>query len=99
MTKRITINLPADTLSVIDRLTTQGGRGGFINRAVMHYVETRSPETLRERLKQEALTNAQRDLEIAEEWFALEEESWHSPTESPTTSSPSAARRNLPSLL
>jgi hypothetical protein len=33
-------------------------------------------QSLRERLKQGYLANAQRDLEIAQEWFTLEEEAW-----------------------
>jgi hypothetical protein len=33
---------------------------------------------LRERLKNEAIVNAERDLAIAAEWFALEEEVWES---------------------
>ena len=31
---------------------------------------------LRERLKEEALANAQRDLAMAAEWFAIDEEAW-----------------------
>jgi hypothetical protein len=31
---------------------------------------------LRERLKQESIANAERDLKMAEEWFPLEEEAW-----------------------
>ena len=33
---------------------------------------------LRERLKHEAIINAERDLAIAAEWFVLEEEVWES---------------------
>jgi hypothetical protein len=32
------------------------------------------PETLRERLKREAIAKAGRDVEMAAEWFPLEEE-------------------------
>jgi hypothetical protein len=35
-----------------------------------------SHQHLRERLKQEALANAERDLRMAAEWFPLEEEAW-----------------------
>lgn len=63
-------------MRTIDRLTTPGGRSRFINRAVLHYVQTQSAANLRERLKQEALANVQRDLAMAEEWFPLEEEAW-----------------------
>ena len=43
---------------------------------VLHYVKSQSAENLRERLKQGYLANAARDLEIAQEWFPLEEVAW-----------------------
>jgi len=42
----------------------------------LHYVKAQSTLNLRERLKQGYIANAQRDLEIAEEWFPLDEEAW-----------------------
>ena len=76
MSKRINIMLPESTLAVLDRVARKGSRSRFIAKAVLHYVRTQSKENLRERLKQEALANAQRDLEMAAEWFPLEEEVW-----------------------
>jgi hypothetical protein len=40
----------------------------------MHYVSSRGRSHLAEQLKAGYLANAQRDLEIAQEWFPLEEE-------------------------
>ena len=57
-----------------DKVARKGNRSAFISKAVLHYVESRGKENLRERLKQEALANHARDLEIAAEWFPLEEE-------------------------
>jgi len=74
MSKRINIVLPDKTVSVLDRVTTPGNRSRFIDRAVRHLIETEGRMNLRERLKQEALANAERDLAIAAEWFPLEEE-------------------------
>jgi CopG family transcriptional regulator/antitoxin EndoAI len=68
--------LPDSTLAVLDRVAPRGKRSGFISAAVLHYVKTRSKENLRERLKQEALANAARDLELARDWFPVEEEAW-----------------------
>jgi len=61
---------------VLDRVAPKGNRSGFISKAVLHYVRSRAGKNLRELLKQEGLANAQRDLEIAQEWFALEQEAW-----------------------
>lgn len=61
-------------MSVLDRVAAKGSRSRFIDRAVLYYVETQGKQGLRERLKAEALANAERDLAIAAEWFPLEEE-------------------------
>ena len=76
MSKRVNIILPDTTLKVLDRLAGKGDRSRFISEAVLHYVRTRGAANLRERLKQGALANAKLDLEIAEEWFPVDQEAW-----------------------
>ncbi len=74
MSKRINVSLPDATVAVLDRVASRGNRSRLISKAVLHYVKTQSSQNLRERLKQGYLANAERDLEIAQEWFPLEEE-------------------------
>ncbi len=74
MGKRVNIMLPDTTVAVLDRVAPRGKRSSLISEAVLHYVKTRGKQNLRERLKQGYLANAERDLEIAQEWFPLEEE-------------------------
>ncbi len=74
MSKRINIVLPDRTLAVLDRVAPKGNRSQLISRAVLHFIESQGKEILRERLKQEAIANADRDLEMAADWFPLEEE-------------------------
>lgn len=76
MPKRINIILPDKTVSVLDRVTTKGNRSRFIDRAVLHYVETSGRQNLRDQLKAGYRANAERDLETAAAWFPLEEEAW-----------------------
>jgi len=76
MNKRINIILPTATVAVLDKVAPKGNRSALIDRAIRHYVKTQSQQNLRERLKQEALANADRDLQMAAEWFPLEEEAW-----------------------
>jgi len=76
MAKRINVILPEDTLRAIDRLAGPGQRSRFIQRAVQHYVTTASPESLRERLKTAALRDRDLDLEVAQDWFAVDQEHW-----------------------
>jgi len=74
MSKRINVMLPDTTVAVLDRVAGKGDRSRFIDRAVRHFIETTGRATLRERLKREALENADRDLAMAAEWLPLEEE-------------------------
>jgi metal-responsive CopG/Arc/MetJ family transcriptional regulator len=74
MAKRINIILPDETVSILDRVTTRGNRSRFIDRAILHYVETSGRQNLRAQLKAGYRANAQRDLDTAAAWFSLEEE-------------------------
>lgn len=80
MTRRINVVLPVETIKVLDRTVAKGNRSRFISEAVMYYVTSKAKTTLAERLKEGALTNAQRDMEIAQEWFSLDEEAWEPTT-------------------
>jgi CopG family transcriptional regulator / antitoxin EndoAI len=74
--KRINVILPKTTLEVLAKVAPRGDRSRFIDRAIKQYVASHGRQHLRERLKQEALANAERDLAMAAEWFPLEEEAW-----------------------
>ena len=99
MARRINVILPEDTLRTIDRIVKPGGRSRFIHRAIQHYVKTASPEALREQLKQAALRDRDIDLEVAEDWFAVDQEQWQrlDQEETPAKSSRSAIRREVES--
>jgi CopG family transcriptional regulator/antitoxin EndoAI len=76
MNKRINIVLPEKTVAVLDRLTTKGTRSRFINQAVVYFVDRKGKQNIRKLLKAGCQANAERDLEIAAEWFPLDEEAW-----------------------
>jgi hypothetical protein len=76
MATRINVILPEDTVQAIDRVTRPGQRSRFIDRAVRHYFATASPQALRERLKQAAIRDRDLDLEMARDWFAVDQEQW-----------------------
>lgn len=76
MSKRINIILPDATAAVLDRLVPRGNRSRFIDRAVLQFVKSQGTANLREGLKAGALANTKLNLEIAEEWFPLEQEAW-----------------------
>ena len=76
MHQRINITLPDDTLKLIDRVAPKGDRSRFIDKAVRHYVDAIGRARLRKQLKEGATRRSQRDLDLAEDWFAVEEEAW-----------------------
>jgi hypothetical protein len=45
-----------------------------MSKRILHSVAVHGKDVLRERLKQEAVVNAERDMVMATEWFPLEEE-------------------------
>lgn len=73
MAKRINISLPDEAIRVMDRVTRPGQRSRFIADAIHHYVTTTGKTVLRARLKEGAAKHAERDLEMATEWFSLEQ--------------------------
>jgi hypothetical protein len=76
MAKRINIILPEATISTIDRLVKKGERSRLIDRAVRHYVATRSAEGISEQLKQATIRDRDLNGEITADWAAVDEESW-----------------------
>jgi metal-responsive CopG/Arc/MetJ family transcriptional regulator len=94
MSKRINIILPDTTVAVLNRVTTKGNRSRFIDRAVRRLVATEGGANLRARLKAEAIENATRDLEIATEWFPLEQEAMAKLTNTTANSAAKKPRRS-----
>ena len=78
MHKRINVTLPETTVKLIDRVAKKGDRSRLINQAVKHYVEEVGRDNLKRRLKEGAIARSSRDLTLASEWFALDEQAWQS---------------------
>ena len=76
MQRRINITLPEKTVQLIDRLAQKGDRSRLINEAIVRYIEEVGRSNLRNQIKKGAIERAERDLEIAKEYFPLEEETW-----------------------
>jgi len=93
MTRRINVILPEQTLSILDRVATKGNRSRFISQAVHFYVENQGKQSIREQLKAGYIANADLDLEMAADWFPLEEEASGALEAKPVTKSGSIAKR------
>jgi len=76
MNKRLNITLPEQTVRLIDRVAGKGRRRNLIDRAIRRYVKEETRANLRKQLAESYQANAATDLQLAEEWFPLEEEAW-----------------------
>ena len=76
MNKRLNITLPDQTVRLMDRVAGRGRRSSLIDHAVRRYVKDATRASLRKQLAESYKDNAELDLQLAGEWFALEEEAW-----------------------
>lgn len=76
MHRRLNVTLPEETVRLIDRVAPRGDRSRLIDRAVRDYVARIGRTNLRRLLKEGAIREAKADLELAQEYFPLEEEAW-----------------------
>ena len=72
MNRRLNISLPERTVALIDRVAGKGRRSALIDRAVVRYIQEESRANLRKQLAAGARARADRDLQLAEEWFPVE---------------------------
>lgn len=73
---RINITLPEETIELLDRVAPKGGRSRLVNTAVRRYISERSKQNVEKLMKEGAIKWADRNREIAEEWFHVDEEAW-----------------------
>lgn len=74
MNKRLNITLPEQTVRLMDRVAGKGRRSSLIDRAVRRYVNQQSRANLRRQLAESYKAHRAFDLELAEEWFPMEED-------------------------
>ena len=76
MNKRINVLLPEETLAILDRVAEKGERSRVIDQALKFYIEKKGRSNLKSRLKEGYRTRAEESLDLASEWFDLDEEAW-----------------------
>ena len=76
MKKRLNITLPEQTVRLMDRVAGRGRRSSLIARAVRRYLKEETRTNLRKRLAESYRSNASLDLQLAEEWFPIDEDAW-----------------------
>jgi CopG family transcriptional regulator/antitoxin EndoAI len=74
MNKRLNITLPEQTVRLMDRVAGKGQRSSLIDRAVRRYVKEETRANLRKQLAEGYEANSAEDLQLAGDWFPLEEQ-------------------------
>jgi CopG family transcriptional regulator / antitoxin EndoAI len=77
--KRVNITLSGETLRLLDRVAPKGARSRLIDEAVQSYVASKRRSSLRWLLREGSQARSGRDLALADEWAALDDETWQPP--------------------
>ena len=77
MYQQIKIVLPQKTIELIDSLAMQEDRDRLIDEAINFYAIDKQKRLLQQQLCEGAIRRSDRDLNLAQDWFNLEEEVWH----------------------
>ena len=76
MNRRLNISLPEETVKLLDRVAAKGARSWVIAEAVNMYVKEIGKTRLRKAMRERAERRADLDLQLAEEWFPVDQEPW-----------------------
>jgi CopG family transcriptional regulator / antitoxin EndoAI len=74
MLQSVNIQLSDEIFYLLDELSPSGDRSSVVTAAIQHYVQFLQKENLREQVKAGAIERSDRDRQLTEDWFTLEEE-------------------------
>lgn len=72
MPKRINISLAESTVRLLDRVSEKGDRSRLIDETIRYYIQEKGRTRLQAKIREGAEKRSQRDLALAQEWFAVE---------------------------
>ncbi len=76
-TKRVNFTLPIETIELINKTAPRGKKSELVNRALQVYIRHLKQKSLRKAMREEALADAELDLEMTKEWNAVDQETWY----------------------
>lgn len=74
--KRLNITLPTATVELLETVANKGERSSYIDNAIKSYAKQNKQNSLREGLKEGAIARRERDLDLADEWFEIDDKLW-----------------------
>ena len=72
--QRVDVTLPRETVRLLEKIAKRGDRSRLVDQAIRYFAKEMSRANLRKQLKEGAITNASRDLNLSEEWFLIDDD-------------------------
>jgi CopG family transcriptional regulator/antitoxin EndoAI len=72
--QRVDVTLPRETVRLLEKIAKRGDRSRLVDQAIRYFAKEVSRANLKKQLKEGAIVNASRDLNLAEEWFLIDDE-------------------------
>ncbi|UMX48079.1 MAG: ribbon-helix-helix domain-containing protein [Candidatus Nealsonbacteria bacterium DGGOD1a] len=72
--QRVDITLPKETVRLLEKIAKRGDRSRLVDQAIRYFAKEMSRTNLKKQLKDGAIVNASRDLNLVEEWFSIDNE-------------------------
>jgi CopG family transcriptional regulator / antitoxin EndoAI len=72
--QRVDVTLPKETVRLLEKIAKRGDRSRLVDQAIRYFAKEMSRANLKKQLKEGAMINASRDLNLVEEWFSIDNE-------------------------
>ena len=70
--QRVDVTLPKETVRLLEKIAKKGDRSRLVDQAIRFFVKEMSRANLKKQVREGAIVNASRDLNLAEEWFSID---------------------------
>jgi CopG family transcriptional regulator/antitoxin EndoAI len=72
--QRVDVTLLKETVRLLEKIAKRGDRSRLVDQAIRYYAKEMSRTNLKKQLKDGAIVNASRDLNLVEDWFSIDDE-------------------------
>ena len=72
--QRVDVTLPKETVRLLEKIAKKGDRSRLVDQAIRFFVKEMSGANLKKQIKEGAMVNGSRDLNLVEEWFSIDDE-------------------------
>jgi len=70
--QRVDVTLPKETVRLLEKIAKRGDRSWLVDQAIRFFAKEMSRANLKKQVREGAIVNASRNLNLAEEWFSID---------------------------